>query len=61
MDAILADLKRVDCIISSAKLQFYKSKIVIVEYLCNSDRLLKASKYNKYIIKIDTEGKKECT
>ena len=59
MDAILIDLKRAGYIIFGAKLQFCKSKIVIIGYLYNSDGLLKASKYNKYIIKTGTKGKKE--
>ena len=60
MDAIFINLKRAGCVIFNAKLQFYKSKIVIIGYLCNSNRLLKALKYDKYITKTGTKGKKEC-
>ena len=60
MDAIFVDLKRVGCVIFSTKLQFYKSKIVIVGYLYNSNKLLKALKYDRYITKTGTKGKKEC-
>ena len=59
MDVILIDLKRVGYIIFSTKLQFYKSEIVIVGYLYNSDGLLKALKYDRYMTKTGTEGKKE--
>ena len=59
MDTILTDLKKTGCVIPSTKSQFYKSKIVIVEYLYNSNRLLKALKYNKYITKTGIEGKKD--
>ena len=59
MDTILVDLKRAGCVIPSAKSQFYKSEIVIVGYLCNSNRLLKALKYNRYITKTGTKGKKK--
>ena len=37
LNTVLADLKKVDCIIFNAKLQFYMLKIVIVGYLCNSN------------------------
>ena len=61
MDAIFADLKRAGYIISGTKSQFYKSKIVIIGYLYNSNRLLKALKYNRYITKTGIKGKKEYT
>jgi hypothetical protein len=60
LDAILTDLKRVSYIIFSVKLQFCKSKIVIIGYFYNSDGLLEALKYDKYITKMGTKGKKEC-
>ena len=59
MDAILADLKKAGYVISNTKLQFYKSKIIIIGYLYNSNRLLKALKYYRYITKTGTKGKKE--
>ena len=59
MDAILTDLKRAGYVIPGAKSQFYKSKIVIIEYLYNSNGLLEASKYNRCITKTGTKGKKE--
>ena len=59
MDAIFTDLKRAGYVIFSAKLQFYKSEIVIVGYLYNSNRLPKALKYNKYITKTGIKGKKK--
>ena len=59
MDAILTNLKRAGYIIPSTKSQFYKSKIVIVGYLYNSNGLLEASKYDRCIIKIGIKGKKE--
>ena len=57
---IFTDLKRTDYIIFSTKSQFYKSEIVIIKYLYNSNRLLKALKYDKYITKTGIKGKKEC-
>ena len=59
LNTVLITLERVGYIISSAKLQFYKPKIAIIGYLCNSNRLLKALKYNRYITKTGTKGKKE--
>ena len=60
LDAILTDLKKAGYIISNIKSQFYKSKIVIIGYLYNSDGLLKALKYNRYITKTGTKRKKKC-
>ena len=60
LNTVFVDLEKVNYIISNTKSYFYKLKIVIIEYLCNNNgQLLKALKYNIYMTKTGTKGKKK--